>query len=369
MSYNGSHIEGMQLTKKLNRTFNSFFGSAFSVVKSVKGYGLTFIKHIYWQLNASKRREINERQGTHVPPFLIHSVTQKCNLRCKGCYSKHLHSQGQQELDMDKTISLFNEAEELGISVIMLAGGEPLTKDGIISAASKYPRIIFPLFTNGLLIDNVMARELKSSGNIFPIISIEGDEKNTDERRGKGTYDSIIKAFKVLRDNSVLFGASITVTRENFNNVTRLDFVNSLKEQGVRIVFYVEYIPCAENTENLVIEDNQRIMLKSRIKDMEKDMKMIFILFPGDEEAFGGCLAAGRGFVHVGSSGKVEPCPFSPYSDSSLAESSLKEALKSRFLKSIRDNHNKLSEHKGGCALWENREWVEKECLGRLKVN
>jgi MoaA/NifB/PqqE/SkfB family radical SAM enzyme len=85
----------------------------------------------------------------------------------------------------------------------------------------------------------------------------------------------------------------------------------------------------------------------------------VFIVFPGDEEQFGGCLAAGRGFVHIGPDGSLEPCPFAPYSDTSVADVPLKEALASHLLKAIRDNHGELKETRGGCALWRQREWVE----------
>ncbi len=58
----------------------------------------------------------------------------------------------------------------------------------------------------------------------------------------------------------------------------------------------------------------------------------VFVVFPGDEEQFGGCLAAGRGFVHVGPDGSLEPCPFAPYSDVSLKTTPLREALGSKLL-------------------------------------
>ena len=84
----------------------------------------------------------------------------------------------------------------------------------------------------------------------------------------------------------------------------------------------------------------------------------LFITVPGDEEEIGGCLSAGRGFIHVNAEGDVEPCPFFPYSDTNLMDMSLKDALQSEFLKRIRENHEQLSEAKDGCALWAEGEWV-----------
>ena len=41
---------------------------------------------------ASKRRAELEKNGEHVPPFLIASITSKCNLHCAGCYSRCNHA-------------------------------------------------------------------------------------------------------------------------------------------------------------------------------------------------------------------------------------------------------------------------------------
>ena len=40
--------------------------------------------------------------------------------------------------------------------------------------------------------------------------------------------------------------------------------------------------------------------------------RALFVNVPGDEKDFGGCLSAGRGFVHVSAEGDLEPCPFAP---------------------------------------------------------
>ena len=39
---------------------------------------------------AAKTRARLEREGVHVPPFLIASIASECNLACEGCYA-HAH--------------------------------------------------------------------------------------------------------------------------------------------------------------------------------------------------------------------------------------------------------------------------------------
>jgi len=118
-------------------------------------------------------------------------------------------------------------------------------------------------------------------------------------------------------------------------------------------------VPMEPGTENLVLTPAQKKMLNAVLSDFNQKFPALFIGFPGDEDAYGGCLAAGRGFVHVSPSGDLEPCPAAPYSDANLSAVPLKEALRSRLLSQIRDEHGLLTETSGGCALRANRAWVQ----------
>jgi MoaA/NifB/PqqE/SkfB family radical SAM enzyme len=134
--------------------------------------------------------------------------------------------------------------------------------------------------------------------------------------------------------------------------------VNNLVSLGCKLFFFVEYTPVREDTEDWIITDEQRDSLLSRRDSFRSQHNALFVAIPGDEEEIGGCLSAGKGFIHINAAGDVEPCPFAPYSDTNLRDMSLKDALQSEFLKKIRESHGKLSEAEGGCALWVEREWV-----------
>lgn len=359
-SLSGGGMEGLKLTRTLNAEFRIFFKHAFAIIRKKPGYRVPVLRHLIAQRRASRRRYRNELAGDHIPPFLIFSITQKCNLNCAGCYAKNLHAKAEAELEPSRIESLLDEAQKLGISIVLLAGGEPLMRPDILGITAHFPKMIFPVFTNGLLVDEAMAMSFKKQKNIIPVISLEGSLIHTDARRGQGVFESVLQSYRLLKAAGALFGASITVTRENFDNVTSGTFMEELAGLGASLVFFIEYIPCSDNSKSSVITNEQRLMLKQKLEDYRRQYAMILVSFPGDEEVFGGCLAAGRGFVHISSSGRLEPCPFSPFSDISLKDHSLKEALKSKFLVKIRENHDGLSEHEGGCALWENREWVSR---------
>jgi MoaA/NifB/PqqE/SkfB family radical SAM enzyme len=86
---------------------------------------------------------------------------------------------------------------------------------------------------------------------------------------------------------------------------------------------------------------------------------MVYISFPGDEKGSGGCVAAGRGFFHINSHGGAEPCPFSPYSDVNVKNTSLREAIHSPLFHALQKDGILLDDHAGGCVLYEKRDIVE----------
>ena len=80
--------------------------------------------------------------------------------------------------------------------------------------------------------------------------------------------------------------------------------------------------------------------------------------FPGDEKSSGGCVAAGRGFFHINAAGGAEPCPFSPFSDCNVRDTSIREALRSPLFFALNTQGLLKDEHIGGCTLYANREQV-----------
>jgi len=311
------------------------------------------------QARSARVRAELRNQGVQVPPLLIASITSRCNLHCRGCYARARHRTRRPEMTDRQWADLFEQAQELGVSVIMLAGGEPLLRPGILNVTRKFPGVIFPLFTNGLLMDDAVIQRLRAQPQVVPVLSIEGWEPETDNRRGAGVFESVAAAAEKLRTAGLFFGVSLTVTRRNFEAVTAEGLVQALIGNGCSLFIFVEYTPAEPGTEDLTLLPAQRRRLVEFSEELQARSRPVFITFPGDEEQFGGCLAAGRGFVHIGPDGSLEPCPFAPYSDASVATMPLKDALASHLLKTIRDNHAALKETRGGCALWRKREWVE----------
>lgn len=349
-----------ELTIKLDKGIWRFYRSAVSAFLSQSAQWGRIARLIGIQRRAAKRRRAAGASGLHIPPYLIISVTRKCNLHCKGCYARAQHrDQAHDELSVAQWARILSQARDLGIGTVIVAGGEPLVKKGLIDTLAHFPDMVFAVFTNGVLLSDAIAEKLQSLPHVIPVVSLEGHGDSTDDRRGPGVYRAIMASMDRLRINKVLYGVSLTVTTANMDAVTDGGYIRELKKSGCRLIFFIEYVPFEEGTEALELTQAGRDALLARVNEVGRREGVISVAFPGDEESFGGCLAAGRGFLHIGADGAVEPCPFSPFSNLNLKDVSFQEALGSDFLAAIRENRDMLDETSGGCALFRNKDRVE----------
>ncbi len=335
------------------------------------------------QRKAAEKRRLSEEAGEHVPLFLIASIASECNLFCTGCYARANRACGDlrdqsgdgemlpmagisrstaSDLPASRWAGIFREAADLGIGIVILAGGEPLTRPDVLEAAAGVPELIFPVFTNGTMIGDKEISFFDENRHIIPVISLEGTQKETDERRGAGVYDLVRGKMDVLHRKHILFGVSVTVTSSNMDLVTSPAFIHDLRQAGCRLLFFIEYTPVDRKTASLTLDDTQRARLSEIISDLRKtETEMIFSSFPGDEAETQGCLAAGRGFFHISPTGCAEPCPVSPFSDMNVRDASLREVLRSPFFRSLREDGFLSSEHEGGCLLIEKEKEVREK--------
>ena len=314
---------------------------------------------------ATKIRQNYSEKGRNIPVFLIASITSICNLHCTGCYSRASNACSDEtpsnQLTGDEWDDIFTQAKDIGISFIVLAGGEPMIRHDVLLKASGYPEILFPIFTNGTMLDVDYLKLFDENRNLVPILSIEGDEEITDSRRGKGVYGQLVNSMDLMRKKGIVFGASLTFTKGNISRLLSDDFIYKLHGFGCKVVFFIEYVPMNEETIDLAPGDEEReLLLKELNRLRRKYWDMLFLSFPGDEKTSGGCLAAGRGFFHINSHGGAEPCPASPYSDINVKDTSLLEALDSKLFKSLRDDGILMDDHDGGCVLFEHKDDVER---------
>ncbi len=320
---------------------------------------------------SAKKRDEYERSGRHIPVFLIASIASQCNLHCAGCYARAgglCSDTGEAEpMSAEAWARVFAEAHALGVSFILLAGGEPLLRRDVLEAAAGTPDIVFPVFTNGTLIDERYLDFFETNRHMVPVLSVEGDTAETARRRGEGVSAHIGRTIKAFRERGILFAVSVTVTHQNLREVTSDAYLSGLRRNGCGIVFLVEYVPAEKGTEQLLLSAEECEWLNARAEELRLAYRDMSILsFPGDEKFTEGCLAAGRGFFHINPRGGAAPCPVSPFSALNVQSNSLLEILDSPFFEGVREISRKDAGHSGGgCTLFSHEQEVRRLLAGQ----
>jgi MoaA/NifB/PqqE/SkfB family radical SAM enzyme len=176
-------------------------------------------------------------------------------------------------------------------------------------------------------------------------------------------YEKAVKTLQRLAKSGVVTGVSVTITRMNYRYWMDPEFIDDLIDTGVRIGVFTEYIPTTPGFEGeqlktqagdngLMLSSDERESFRSQVLKF-RDTKSIYLIHsPGDEEFFGGCVSAGRGFAHVTPAGDLTPCPVSNIATHNLSEKTLREGLASELFKAIRENENLLETDGVPCALF-----------------
>ncbi len=321
--------------------------------------------HNAWFMGAKKRDEFEKKYGFRPPFILILSPTYRCNLRCKGCYT--LGYGLKPELPFEVVDRILTECEELGIYFVTILGGEPFVYPHLFDMLEKHPDIFFQIYTNGTLLTREKARRLREVGNAAIVVSIEGDEEETDSWRGKGVYKKIMKAFENLNAERVLFGTSATVTRDNVYKVSSFEFIDKMISYGSVAQMYFLYVPVNGRADlSLMVTPEQRNHLRKQVLTI-RNTRPIFVLdFWNDGPYVGGCIAAGRRYMHINAKGDIEPCVYTHIATHNIYNSTIKEALNSPLFREIRSRQPHNPNHLRPCMIIDNPH-VMREVIAKIK--
>src|SRR5262249_3704884 len=130
-----------------------------------------------------ERHKARLRRGEVFPPFLYISIINSCNLRCQGCWVDVAAK--QQPITPEAYDQLLREAKEMCNVFFAIVGGEPFMHPRLLDMLARNPDAYFQVFTNGQFITDERAKRMRQLGNVTPLISVEGNEIVSDQRRGR----------------------------------------------------------------------------------------------------------------------------------------------------------------------------------------
>ncbi len=290
--------------------------------------------------STARREKVCAERGITVPVIMFLAATGQCNLSCSHCYTRR-YPKAHMPLDLARRI--VSEARELGVSLFVITGGEPLLYPEFLTIPRSMPEVPFVVFTNGSLVPSFLDSE-EVTPNMLWAVSVDGPREANDARRGAGTFDLACRAMEALRSSGLPFGFSATISVENLVPAMSVEFVRSMAEKDCWNGFFLEQIP------GPVCQPPLGAGIAKRLRLCRQSAPIPLAGFPADEVEYQGCQAAGRGLIHVSPEGYVEPCPAAHLAVDSLQDVSLESALNGPFFNELRKVSESLPAGGGSCT-------------------
>ena len=279
------------------------------------------------------------KMGEVFPPFLYVSIVNSCNLRCQGCWVDV--DAKQQTIDLDSMNRLVREAKEVGNSFFGILGGEPLMHPELIEIFRDNPDCYFQLFTNGQLITKEIAGQLREVQNVTPLISIEGTEIISDERRGRlNVLNDTLTGLQNCLDNKLITGVCTSLCQTNIDDLLTESWVDRLIEMKVMYMWYHVYRPVGPDPQpELCLTPEQQLKVRRFVVEMraEKPIGVIDAYYDHQGQAL--CPAATGISHHISPWGDIEPCPIVQFSRESIHDDQhIRDSFReSDFLREFRE--------------------------------
>ncbi|MDC7127020.1 MAG: radical SAM protein, partial [Spirochaetales bacterium] len=262
------------------------------------------------------------------------------------------------ELSEEELDSIFTQLKANGSYFVVISGGEPwVLKDKLLRLFKKHNDMFFLTYTNSTLLDKETCKQLAKLGNVAAAISVEGWEKETDARRGKGMWNRIHQSMANLREYGVLFGISCTVTRNNFDVITDDSLMEHFMDLGAIFGWFFVFMPVGKDPLlELMPTPEQRVATGKRVRELRDKYPLFLADFWNDGELVAGCLAGGRQYLHILNSGNVEACVFAHFGVDNIRDKPLIDIFNSPFFKEIRKSfpYNEKANLRRPCMIIDN---------------
>ena len=298
------------------------------------------------------------KRGEYFPPFLYVSIINSCNLRCQGCWVDV--EAERSTLDLEAMNRLINDAKAQGNVFFGLLGGEPFMHPELLDILAAHPDCYFQIFTNGQFITAKIAERLRQLGNATPLISIEGREIVSNERRGNAeVLNRTLRGLDHALKARLLVGVATSVCQTNIDELCTEAWLQELINRGVHYVWYHTYRPVgAKMNSQLALRPDQLVRVRKFVVEMRAKMPiaMVDAYYGHDGKAL--CPMSTGISHHISPYGDIEPCPIIQFAKETVRdERGIFETIRSsEFIRDFRDISAQATR---GCVVLERPDLVK----------
>ena len=327
-----------------------------------------FIYNLGWKgISGFSKFQRRKKKGEIFPAFQFISVTNDCNLACQGCWVTK--GEKSESLDLEAINKVITDSKKHGSYFFGILGGEPLMYKELFTLFKSHPDCYFQLFTNGTLLTDKVAAELRDLGNVTPLISLEGDELVADIRRGSNrVYERTVNAIETATKHRLITGVAISVCKSNIEMALSDEFIAKLHDRGVIYLWYYIYRPTGEHPHyELALSPDEILRLRQFLVDGRTKYPLVLIDSYWDADGNPFCPAAEGLSHHINPAGNIEPCPVIQFSCDNIRSGDLKTVYEqSSFLKDFKSAVNQQTK---GCILMENPAWLARFVSDHQAIN
>ena len=300
-----------------------------------------------------------------IPLVMSWNVTRECNMKCSHCYINATEDKLNNELTTDEAKKLIDQISQVSRPLLILSGGEPLLRKDIFEiikyGASKGLKM--GLGSNGSLINNKIAKQLKNAGISTVSISIDSNiPMQHDEFRGvKGAWKKAINACKTLHKNNILVQVNTTLTHQNYDQID--DIMSLAEDIGVENFHLFFLVPTGrgiklndispQKYEEMITKTFAKVAnhrLNVRPSCAPQFMRIAQGMGLDMRQWIRGCIA-GLYYCRIYPNGDVTPCPYLPIKLGNSREQNFKEIwFNSKVFEALR-NPNALKGKCGACEF------------------
>ncbi len=188
--------------------------------------------------------------------------------------------------EMDRIV---REGLALGIHGFIISGKEPLEDSTtIINLCERYSEALFMAFTEGDLITEEMAKNLRRAENLALVLKSSGHWT---------------KPMAILKNEGMLFGTYVEYDEDNFLTVFSDDFIDLEKELGVMFSGYSKSRVGDEGINSEIqVKTDMGEFIKARvneIRNLRNKEGLMVVDMENDNQFIGGHISGGRDFLFI----------------------------------------------------------------------
>ncbi len=296
------------------------------------------------------------KRGEFFPPYLYVSILNTCNLRCQGCW---VDVEEKDAIDLDTLNRTITDAKRHGNAFFGILGGEPFMHPQLLDLLAAHPDCYFQVFTNGQLITEKTAKRLREIGNATPLISIEGREITSDERRGKKeVFTRTLRGLDNCLREGLLTGVATSLCQSNIDELLTEEWLGELIKRGAHYAWYHTYRPVGPKPNfDLALRPDQLVRVRKFVVEMRAKLPIAIIDAYYDGEGQALCPMSTGVSHHIGPKGDIEPCPIIQFATENIRDSrgiyaTMRDSV---FLKDFRELS---AQHTRGCVVLERPDLV-----------